>query len=48
MMRTQISIETELLEKLRVEADKDKILLENLIEVLIIDFLNDRGYYEKE
>lgn len=41
-MKTQIDLDTELLNKLSIIAEEDNLQIEKIIEVLIIDFLNLR------
>ena len=46
-MTKNIELDSKLLSKLQLIADKDNIPLENLIEVAIINFLMEKGQYEK-
>lgn len=44
-MKTEVNIDTELIEKLEILSEKDNVSLENLIEVAIINLLDARGQY---
>jgi len=45
-MKTPINIDSELLNKLREISLEDNISLENLVELSIIVFLENRGHYD--
>lgn len=42
-MKTEVKIDTELIDKLEILSEKDNVSLENLIEVAIINLLIARG-----
>lgn len=44
-MKTTIQIDTELLDRLKEVSINDNITLENLIEISIINFLVNKGFY---